>query len=350
VLDLPGQCNSFTGCSPTVSGLAYDAKTDSLWFLPQGSSRVYHFNTAGQSLGYFDVSNVPDCATNGVTGIAAGASVLYLTAAGCSRTFQYAKSDTGTGMKLSTFSAGSTQSAGAACDNVSFAGTTALWVRDAATGHMRAIEVPSGSCVMGGGLALNKSDGWMSGAGEAGVFDFNFSPPVLLFGVQHAFHLLCSQTANAGPPNNLVANWKDSITGIRYSFHLAVLSTTSCTFDPTGVASPPPCDPIAHPTTCFNTISGEGEGTLIGRDGNGQIVAGGKSCPNSLFPPYCGLVDFRFTDRGEPNLGGPRTDPLTYDSGTLSVTDLSDRPNNPALVVDACGCVRANYQAHNNQQ
>ena len=95
-LDLPGSCNVLSGCSSTVSGLAYDASTDSLWYLPQGSQRVYHFNTAGQPIGYFDTNAgsgtvVPDCATNNVTGIAAGANVLYLTAGSCSRGFQYAK-------------------------------------------------------------------------------------------------------------------------------------------------------------------------------------------------------------------------------------------------------------------
>jgi hypothetical protein len=347
-LDLPGLCNSLAGCSTTVSGLAYDAQTDSLWYLPQGSSRVYHFNTAGQELGYFDTSNVPACATNNVTGIAAGASVLYLTAGSCSRGFQYAKSDTGTGTKLSSFSVGGTQSAGAACDNVSFAGVTVLWVRDATTGHMRAIEVPSGTCVLGGGIAPDQSAGWMSGAGAAGVFD-PFTGAVL-FPVQHAFHILCSQT-NAGVPNNMVINWQDVVTGIRYSFHLDVVSTLQCLYDGTVPASPPPCDPTVNPN-CFNTISGEGMGSLIGRTSGGQIVAGGKSCnaPSNPFPPFCGLVDFKFTDRGEPNLGGPRTDTSMFDDGEFSVTDLSDRPGNPVAVVSACGCLRANYQAHNQQQ
>jgi hypothetical protein len=343
LLDLPGLCNSLSGCSPTVSGLGYDATTDSLWYLPQGSSRVYHFNTAGQPLGYFDTTNFPDCATNGVTGIAAGASVLYLTAGNCSRGFQYGK----TGAKLSSVPVGGTQSAGAACDDVTFAGTTALWVRDAASGHLRAIEVPAGSCALGGGLALDKSAGWMSGAGEAGVFDISGT---LLFPVQHAFHILCAQT-DAGVPNSMVINWKDATSGIRYSFHLDRVTSFRCFNDGTSAASPPPCYSI-NPDDCFNTIVGEGVGSLVGRDGGNQIVAGGKTCPASAFPPFCGLVDFTFTDRGEPNLGGPRQNPPppgtpTFDNGEFTVTDLSDRPGNPVAVVAACGCERANYQANN---
>jgi hypothetical protein len=351
VLDLPGSCNNFTGCSTTVSGLAYDATTDSLWYVPQGSQRVYHFNTAGQPMGYFDPVNIPECATNGVTGIAAGASVLYLTAAGCSRGFQYSKSDTGTATKLSSFSVTSTSSAGASCDNKTFVNKTAMWVRDASTGSVRAIEVAGASCILGGGVAL-PSAGWFSGAGEAGVFDTVTSQ--LLFGVQHAFHILCAQT-DAGPPNNMVINWKDTVTGIRYSFHLDRVTTLQCFYDATTAASPPPCDPTANPS-CFNTIVGEGVGTLIGRNGGNQIVAGGTSCTaaSNPFPPFCGLVDFRFTDRGEPNLGGIRVNPplgtATFDDGEFSVTDLSDRPGNPAAVVAACGCLRANYQAHNQQQ
>jgi hypothetical protein len=347
LLDLPGLCNTLTGCSATVSGLAYDATDDSLWYVPQGTQRVYHFNTAGQPLGSFDTANVPECGTNAVTGIAAGADVLYLTAGGCGRTFTYSK----TGTKLSSFPAGSAQTAGSSCDDTSFAGATALWVRDAADGGVRAIEVAPGSCALGGGLRLDKSAGWMSGAGEAGVFDAVTG--ALLFPVQHAFHVLCSQT-DAGPPNNMVINWKDAVTGIRYSFHLDRVTTLQCFYDGTVAASPPPCDPLANPS-CFNTIVGEGVGSLVGRDGGNQIVAGGKSCTaaSNPFPPFCGLVDFRFTDRGEPNLSGNRVNVPgnpTFDEGEFQVTDLSDRPGNPAAVVAACGCLRANYQAHNQQQ
>jgi hypothetical protein len=348
LLDLPGLCDSISGCSTTVSGLAYDATSDSLWYLPRGSSRVYHFNTAGQSLGYFDASNFPDCATNAVTGIAAGANVLYVTAGNCSRAFQYSKSDTGAATKLSSFPVGGIQSAGAACDDLTFADKTVLWARDTASGHLRAVEVAAGSCALGGGITLDKSAGWMSGAGEAGVFD-----PVtgaLVFPVQHAFHILCAQI-DAGPPNNMVVNWKDSVSGTRYSFHLDRVTSLRCFYDGTSAASPPFCDPTLNPD-CFNTIVGEGVGSLIGRSGGNQIVAGGKACsaPSNPFPPFCGLVDFRFTDRGEPNLSGQRVNPLfatpTFDDGEFSVTDLN-AVGGPAGVVAACGCIRANYQAHN---
>jgi hypothetical protein len=351
ILDLPGSCNNFTGCSTTVSGLAYDATTDSLWYVPQGSQRVYHLNTAGQPLGYFDPVNLPECATNAITGIAAGANVLYLTAAGCSRGFQYSKSDTGTATKMSSFNVSSSQSAGASCDNTTFLNTTAMWVRDTANGSVRAIEVASASCVLGGGVALNKSAGWFSGAGEAGVFD-PFTGAVL-FPVQHAFHILCAVT-NGGPPNNMVINWKDTTTGIRYSFHLDVVTTQDCFYDETIPASPPPCypTPVAPTDKCFNSIVGEGLGTLIGRDGGNKVVVGGKSCPNGSRPPYCGQVEFKFTDRGEPNLGGPRpAGTQMFDEGEFTVSDVSDpNPLNAKAVVVACGCLRANYQAHNQQQ
>ncbi len=355
-LDLPGSCNLLSGCSSTVSGLAYDASNDSLWYLPQGSQRVYHFNAAGMLLGYFDTNAgagtvVPDCATNNVTGIAAGASVLYLTAGSCTRAFQYAKSDTGAGTKLSSFSVGGVQSAGAACDSVTFPSTTALWLRDAGNNHLRAIQIQSGSCVLGGGLPPVTSAGWMSGAGEAGVLD-PLDRSVVLFPVQHAFHLLCAQFVASGAPNNMVINWKD-LSGNKFSFHLDFVVTFQCFYDMTVQASPPPCDPMTN-LSCFNTIVGEGLGHLAERSSGGVTLIN-RQCTNPFPPPNtvpdCGQVDFRFTDRGEPNLGTNRqnptdpTQPVKFDDGEIQVSDLVQGVG----VVAACGCIRANYQAHNQQ-
>jgi hypothetical protein len=333
-LDLPGQCNSFTGCSPTVSGLAYDATNDSLWYLPQGSSRVYHFNTAGQSLGYFDTANLPDCASNGVTGIAAGASVLYLTAGSCSRGFQYAKSDTGAGTKLSSFSVGGIQSAGASCDNTSFPSKTALWVRDASTGHLRAIEIAAGTCMLGGGVAPpDPTTRWMSGSG----LGFGNAAVDLNGGVQFAFHLLCDQ--GGGPPNNMVVNWQD-VLGNRFSFHLEQWTPSdpplNCFYDSSTPSSPPPCDPIADPTTCFNTMQGTGLGRLIGRGPNGQPLPIGGTCnPRIGDTLHCGILDqFQVTDRGEPN---------TMDTGTFGISDPIQ-----GGILAVCACVRSNFQAHSH--
>jgi hypothetical protein len=336
LLDLPGSCNLLAGCSSTVSGLAYDATTDSLWYLPQSSQRVYHFNTAGQLLGYFDTANVPACADNAVTGIAAGASVVYLTAGSCTNAFQYAKSDSGTGTTLSSFPVGGIQSAGAACDSITFPGTTALWVRDAGTGQLQAVEIPAGTCVSGGGVAPDSSSRWMSGAGrglgtEAVVLTSGGQPYTEgNLDVQHAFHLLCDQ--GGGPPNNLVVNWKDSI-GNHFSFHLEQWTPGSCFYDLTKPASPPPCDPIVNPS-CFNTMTGSGIGRLTGRGPHGELLPIGGTCnPRTGDTAHCGTLDpFRVTDRGEPN---------TNDSGAFGINDPVQ-----GEILDVCACTRANYQAH----
>jgi hypothetical protein len=262
-----------------------------------------------------------------VSGIAAGASALYVTADSCSKGFQFAKSDTGTSTKLSSFSITGSQSAGAACDNVTFVSTTAMWVRDAATGHLRAIEVPAGTCVLGGGIPIIHSIGWMSGSGKVGVIDQLTGLPVCC-DVQHAFHLLCalSDPNGSGAPNNLVANWRDPVTDIHYSFHLETLTDVHCVYSETGSTPNPPPTPSCTPTTnpsCFDTIYGEGKGRLIGSAANGSTVLNDSS----------GVVDFRFTDRGEPNVN---------DDGNITVMSTSGNIVSPG----SCVCTDARYQAH----
>ena len=329
VLDLPGSCNVLSGCSPTVTGLAYDATTDSLWYLPQGSQRVYHFNTAGELLGYFDTNDVPDCATNAATGIAAGASVLYVTAGSCSRAFQYGKSDSGTGAKLSSFSIEGVTSAGTACDNVTFSSTTAMWVRDAGNGHLRAIQIPSGTCVFGGGVAIDLSLGWMTGAG-APIADFPVGATAY-----HAFHLLCGP-ANGGPPtpsnqpNNWVANWKDDA-GNHYSFHLERVDNSSCTFT---TPTPPACNPPSF-TECNNQIFVQGIGRLRGRGPNGQTLNIGGPCnPATNNTGSCGQLNFVAVDHGEPN---------TKDEGNISIDDPVSQQQ---VLFVGCSCFTVRYMAH----
>jgi hypothetical protein len=335
-LDLPGLCDVPTGCSTVVSGLAYDAKTDSLWYAPQSSQRVYHLTTAGQLIGYFDTNETsgslfPDCLTNGVTGLAAGADSVYVAAGDCTNGFRYAKSDTQTATKLSTFRAPG-GSGDVECDNVTFPATV-VWVRSVADGHLRAVEVSPGTCVFGGGVPLAKTVGWMSGAGEA----FDVTDPDMTGGVQHAFHLLCNNDP-AGPPNNLVVNWKD-LAGNRFSFHLRHVLSVACGFDPVTPGDPPPCDP-ADLEPCFNTINGDGTGRLIGKSPTGEIIAG------ALGNNELGSVIFRFTDHGEPNRTRFDQSIFYYDWGEINISDVGKDIG----VLQACGCIRANYQAHPRSQ
>ncbi|HEV8685714.1 MAG TPA: hypothetical protein VGQ84_00410 [Gaiellaceae bacterium] len=334
-LDLPGLCDLPTGCSAVVSGLAYDAKTDSLWYAPQSSQRVYHLTTAGQLIGYFDTNETsgalfPDCLTNGVSGLAAGADSLYVAAGDCAKGFRYTKSDSLAATKLSAFKAPA-GSGDVACDSVTFAATV-LWFRSLADGHLRAVEVAPGTCVFGGGVPLAKSVGWMSGAGEA----FDVLDPNMTGGVQHAFHLLCNNDP-FGPPNSLVVNWKDFATGNHYSFHLKKVLSVACSFDPKTPGDPPPCDPMQ--TYCFNTINGDGTGRLMGRSPTGEVVAGAAG-NNDL-----GYVIFRFTDHGEPNRKSFDQSIFYYDWGEINVSDMVR-----GGILQACGCIRANYQAHPQSQ
>jgi hypothetical protein len=268
-----------------------------------------------------------------VTGIAAGAGVLYLTAGTCTRGFAYDRA----GTKLSSFPVGGVQSGGAACDDVSFPGATALWVRDVATGHLRAVQVDAGSCPLGGGVGKpDTSTRWMSGAGlglgDEAVMTTTGGPVHVESGldVQHAFHLLCDRAG--GPPNNLVVNWKDSA-GNHFSFHLEEWTPRSCFFLGPTPASPPPCDPTANPD-CFNTIQGEGLGRLTGRGPNGQLLPIGGTCnPRKGDTTHCGVLDhFQVTDRGEPN---------TLDNGTFGISDPQQ-----GGILEVCACIRSNYQAH----
>jgi hypothetical protein len=295
---------------------------------------VYHLTTAGQLLGYFDPTNSPECATNGVNGVAAGANVLYLTAAGCSRAFQYTKSDTGTATKLSSFSVTASQPAGASCDSTTFGSATAMWVRDGA--NARAIEVSPGTCITGGGVRPDTTTRWMSGSGLGSGDETVFTPsggmqPHQEFGldVQHAFHLLCDQ--EGGAPNNMVVNWKDS-DGNHFSFHLEEWTPAFCDVDPTPPFSPSP-PPCSQPD-CFNRIVGTGLGRLTGRGPGGQLLNVGGPCNPPTDTDSCGILDsFTATDRGEPN---------TMDMSTFGISD----PTQGNQIIAVCGCRRANYQAH----
>lgn len=337
-VDLPGLCDTPTGCSTVVSGLAYDGTNDSLWYAPQGTQRIYHFNTAGQLLGYFDTNDAsgslfPDCISNRVSGVAAGAGSLYLSAGECAKGFRYTKSDSQAALKLSAFTAPAV-SGDVECDNLTFSATV-VWVRSIGDGRLRAVEVAPGTCVFGGGVALNRSNRWMSGAGEA----LDVTDPTV--GVQHAFHILCDPATGA-EPNNMVVNWKKN--GIHFSFHLEKVVEVLCLDDFSGSPDPPPCEPT-DVVDCFNKIFGNGRGRLVERGPGGEILFG-QNCNND-----CGRVDFAFTDRGEPN----RQDisQLDRDEGELFVAEVTKDANGVEAintVLSACGCERANYQAHQRGQ
>ena len=316
VLHLPGLCKSLTGCSTLVTGFAYDAQTDSLWYAPEGSPRVYHFNTVGDLLGYFDVDTgasalSPDCMTNRAYGLAAGKTELYVTAGGCGNVFRYSKSDENTATKLGWLAQPGPKAADAECDDLSFT-VHVVWVHDSVDGNIRALEIPPGTCYYGGGVKLNTELRWMTGGGQLS-FETPPNPETGEVGtlpLWHGFRLNCDipETEPAEQPNNLSVTWKDP-DGNAHRFHMTLVTNTTCvnTGDPT------------PPYATFNRIQGHGVGRLDGRKD-------------------AGAVDFFLSDNGEPS---------SADTGSISIVDVSN-PAEPVTVVIGClECVgKGNHQAH----
>jgi hypothetical protein len=269
-----GNCDTFA-CLTLIDGLAFDGTgSGSIWYSPDASQRVFHFDTAAGPLmsaiplGSFDVHTppndmAPQCGFNYSSGVAAGASFLYLQADGCADYFQYDK----TGIKLNFFPYGGQRAEDSECDNVTFTqkfpiGKEVIWVRDAFDGHIRAFEQPVGTCLLGGGVPPPVGKGRMTGGGD--------SVATLPMGsvVHQGLILHCSTTDN---PNRLEVNWLDS-SGNSNRFHLMSMDTARCTDDPTISPNPPDAN--------FNTHQGTGTGRLNG-------VAGAT-------------VEWKFQDAGEP--------------------------------------------------
>jgi hypothetical protein len=144
------QFSTGVGCG-LDDGLAYDATDDSMWWSCDGSVVVYHYDVDGTPLGSFRVDSGPgdmrpECNPYS-SGIAVGGDILYLGADGCDYYFTYDKS----GNKLAAYPYPALRSEDLECDPVTFAPTEVMWIRDAYDGHIRAFEVPPGTCGPGGG-------------------------------------------------------------------------------------------------------------------------------------------------------------------------------------------------------
>jgi hypothetical protein len=310
--DLPGLCGSLTGCSSTISDLAYDATDDSLWYLPVGSSRVYHIDTAGNALGYLDLGSV-GCST--VSGLAAGETSLYLS--GCGRVIRAAKTDTGTSSVLSSFASPVTSAREIECDDVSFAPASALWMRDRATGALRAVQIAGGSCHFGGGVALDPAKAWMTGGGkvvEAIDASGEAVEPTLGF-MLHCEDLVDSndnvvQTFDIVNPNSFTVNW-----GKNNGFHL-----DSVLFDHCGGTV------TKSPTAAFNRIRGRGKG---------KLRLGGKS--------QGGFAEWELIDNNEPG-NFQATSVATADQVSVVVYNSSNEVVMTTTI--ECSCFKGNVQAH----
>ena len=295
---LPGNCNNGFGCLDLIDGINYDPFDDSIWYSPDASQRIYHYNIPStpipgalpHAFPFLDVNvppndMVPQCGFNYSSGIATGVgNIMYAGADGCATVFKYDKT---TGTKIGFFSIPAQRHEDQECDNITFAdlGTDAIWDKDAFDNEIRAFAVPRGTCI-----AQGVREGRMTGGGSvftsAGVR------------VTHGFELHCDQTIL---PNSLEVNWEG---GNR--FHLDNLATAFCFNDP--AISPNP------PVAGFNSFRGTGTGVLNGAAG--------------------ATAQWTFTDAGEPG---------NKDSMTIVIRDFGG-----SVVLSVSGnLTRGNQQAHN---
>jgi hypothetical protein len=307
VFDLPGNCDNGFGCLSLVDGLAYDGTDDTLWYSPDASQRIYHFETfmdtdfsavpASPPPGYIDVNDPPndmvaECGFNYSSGVAAGANDLWLDADGCPRYFQYSK----TGTKIASFPYDSTRAEDNECDNVTFAPLFALWVRDV-DGRIAAFEQPI-ECKVGGGVTLGKKARMTGGARLLAT-----NPPAAEPQISVTIH--CDATVT---PNRMEVNWKDAA-GKEHRFHMLKETSANCSDDPTIVPNPPNAD--------FDTHDGSGTGRLDG-------VAGATAT-------------WRLQDAGEPGTG--------VDRGRIEIKNAS----NTTVLLAAGQTLDGNWQAHKSK-
>ena len=162
VADRPG---FQTGPFATETKIAYDGTDDTIWYSPDATSRIYHYQTVADMLGtaalvaatpYIDVDVAPNdiaaqCGYSQSSGVAVGGAHLFITVAGCNYYFEYTK----TGGKVAWYAynfSGLQSSQDAECDNVSYP-VSVLWIKEGYQGRIRAVEQPAaGACVYGGGI------------------------------------------------------------------------------------------------------------------------------------------------------------------------------------------------------
>ncbi len=157
---LPGTCKE-AKCEAEVK-IAYDRTDDTIWYSPDTSRRVYHFQTTGDLLDnavavaanpYFDVDVPPNdmnayCPLGSwASGIATGGSSIFIELTACNYYFEYSK----TGTRLGAIPRAFETSGGLTCDNQTYP-VSVIWMRQGWTGHIYAIEQPrANACVYGGG-------------------------------------------------------------------------------------------------------------------------------------------------------------------------------------------------------
>lgn len=269
------------GSSGLDDGLAYDGEDDTLYISPDGSTVIDHFDSSGAHLGEFPWAG-DECFNSG---LAIGGDLLYEGSNGCSHVWVVDKSDTSTVV----FDFGTAQpddpnfrDEDLECDPITFAaaGKEVMWSVEAyEPRRAHAFEIPAGSCGFGGQPAEeicgdgidNDRDGEIDeGCPEVcgdgidndrdGLVDEGCLPGRMTGGgtvgnesprVTHGFALDCDATAL---PQSLEINW-----GKGNRFHLMQVVSAECGDDP--AISP------GMPDAPFDTLRGEGKGTLNGVPG-----------------------------------------------------------------------------------
>jgi hypothetical protein len=284
----PDECQSLF-CHPKVDGLAYDAQGDTLWYSPDESRTIYHFDTNGTPLGYYRTnvpgqSFTPDCPTDFSSGIAVGdhggpsstsspTAIMYDFSRDCPSWFKYQGTNDITPVKQAVYPTYNGMAPeDDECGNAAGSSVPVVWVRDENDSVLRAFQVPT--CFIGGGTQLQDKSRMTGGGGLPIIY------PVTDIGqsAHHGFMIHCDATVQ---PDRLEVTWPNG-----NSFHLTSIVTSStvsyCGNDltspgPTGLGAP--------------DIQGVGAGRLNGQPG--------------------ATVKWSFTDAGEPG---------TLDKGDITVT------------------------------
>ncbi len=140
---------------PAEIKLAYDRSDDTIWYSPDATTRIYHYQSSPDALGtaalvtatpYIDVDMAAECGYSQSSGVAVGGGDLFVSIAGCPRYFEFTK----TGTKVASFPMTLAAAGDLECDSTSYA-VSVIWVKDEFGGRIQAYEQPSpGACVTGG--------------------------------------------------------------------------------------------------------------------------------------------------------------------------------------------------------
>ncbi|MGW5669779.1 PxKF domain-containing protein [Micromonospora sp. NPDC003776] len=129
-------------------GLAYDAQDDSLLISPDTSTTIFHYSTAGTSLGSFGWTG-SGCYNSG---LAIGGQLLFQGSDGCNHVWVVQRSTHAPAFDFAT-GAGGVRDEDLECDSVTFSPKTVMWSMEAYEPRRAiAFEIPPGSCATGGGV------------------------------------------------------------------------------------------------------------------------------------------------------------------------------------------------------